>query len=130
MPKMTPTNSPVVLVIEDDPDVRALLKDVLDEGNYEVVAVHDVRAALQLIRTVRVDLVTLDLDLPGLPGKEFVRMLNERVRTPPPIIVITSEGPVSREVRTQVQAIVDKPFDVDDLIAKIRALVAMPSDEA
>jgi DNA-binding response OmpR family regulator len=126
---MTPTNNPVVLVIEDDPDVRALLKDVLDEGNYEVVAVHDVRAALQLIRTVRVDLVTLDLDLPGLPGKEFVRMLNERVRTPPPIIVITSEGPVSREVRTQVQAVVDKPFDVDDLIAKIRALVPMPSDE-
>ena len=126
---MTPTNNPVVLVIEDDPDVRALLKDVLDEGNYEVVAVHDVRAALQLIRTVRVDLVTLDLDLPGLPGKEFVRMLNERVRTPPPIIVITSEGPVSREVRTQVQAVVDKPFDVDDLIAKISALVPMPSDE-
>ena len=127
---MTPTNNPVVLVIEDDPDVRALLKDVLDEGNYEVVAVHDVRAALQLIRTVRVDLVTLDLDLPGLPGKEFMRMLNERVRTPPPIIVITSEGPVSRAVRAQVQAVVDKPFDVDDLIAKIRALVPMPPDEA
>lgn len=127
---MTPTNNPVVLVIEDDPDVRALLRDVLNEDNYEVVAVHDVRAALQLIRTVRVDLVTLDLDLPGLPGKEFVRMLNERTGTLPPIIVITSEGPVSRAVRAQVQAVVDKPFDVDDLIAKIRALVPMPPDEA
>ncbi len=127
---MTPTNNPVVLVIEDDPDIRALLKDVLDEVDYEVVAVHDVRAALQLIRTVRVDLITLDLDLPGLSGKEFVRMLNERVRTPPPIIVITSETPVSREVRAQVQAVVDKPFDIDDLIAKIRALVPMPTDEA
>ncbi len=91
---------------------------------------HDARAALQLMRTVRVELVTLDLDLPGLPGKEFVRILNERVRTPPPIIVITSEGPVSREVRAQVQAVVDKPFDVDDLIAKIRELVSMPTDES
>ncbi len=74
------TNNPVVLVVEDDPPVRGLLGDVLREVGYEVVGVHDVRAALQFIRTIHVDLVTLDLDLPGLPGSELLRMLQERAR--------------------------------------------------
>ena len=120
---MERTNNPVVLVIEDDPDVRELLKDVLDELDYQVVAVHDVRAALQLVRSLRVDLVTLDLDLPGLHGKEFLRAIRERMHALPPVIIITSDTPVSRELRATVQAVVDKPFDVDDLIATIRGLL-------
>jgi two-component system response regulator RegX3 len=118
------TNNPVVLVVEDDPPVRGLLDDVLREVGYEVVGVHDVRAALQFIRTIHVDLVTLDLDLPGLPGSELLRMLKERARAVPPVIIITSDAPVSLGLRGQVQAVLSKPFDIDDLLATIRMLLA------
>jgi DNA-binding response OmpR family regulator len=124
-----PTNNPVVLVVEDDPPVRELLDDVLHEIGYEVVGVHDVRAALQLVRTIHVDLITLDLDLPGLHGSELLRVLQARARRMPPVIIITSDTPVSHELRDQVQAVVAKPFDVDDLIATIRSLLP-EQDEA
>lgn len=117
------TNNPIVLVVEDDPPVRDLLGDVLREVGYEVVGVHDVRAAFQLMRTIHIDLVTLDLDLPGLPGSELLRMLQARARAIPPVIIITSDIPVSHELSDQVQAVVAKPFDVDDLIATIRSLL-------
>jgi DNA-binding response OmpR family regulator len=118
-----PTDNPVVLVVEDDPPVRDLLDDVLHEVGYEVVGVHDVRAAFQLMRTLQVDLVTLDLDLPGLPGSELLNMLQARSRAVPPVIIITSDTPVRLELRDKVQAVVAKPFDVDDLIAIIRTFL-------
>lgn len=117
------TNNPVVLVVEDDPPVRDLLNDVLLEVGLEVIGVHDVRAAFQLMRTIHVDLVTLDLDLPGLHGSELLNMLQRRASLIPPVIIITSDIPVSHELREQVQAVIAKPFDVDDLITIIRSLL-------
>ena len=124
------TNNPVVLVVEDDPPVRELLEDVLDEIDFEVVAVHDGSAALQVIRSLRVDLITLDLDLPGLTGSELLQVIHERVRAVPPVIIITSGAPISRELQAQAQAVVTKPFDVDDLIGIIRELLPRDSGRA
>src|SRR5215210_2255540 len=116
-------NNPVVLVIEDDPPVRELLQDVLDEIDYEVVAVHDGSTALQVMRSLRVDLITLDLDLPGLTGSELLHVIHERVSAVPPIVIITSQAPISRELQAQAQSVVLKPFDVDDLISTIQQLL-------
>ena len=121
------TNNPVVLVIEDDPPVRELLQDVLGEIDYEVVAVHDGSAALQVIRSLRVGLITLDLDLPGLTGSELLRVIHERVSNVPPVIIITSGAPVTRDLQAQAQAVVMKPFDVDELISIIRGLLPAPA---
>ena len=117
------TNNPVILVIEDDPPVRELLQDVLGEVDYEVVAVHDGSMALQVMRSIHVDLITLDLDLPGLSGSELLGIIHTRANAVPPVVIITSGAPISRELQTQVQAVVTKPFDVDDLLTTIRELV-------
>ena len=124
---MARTDNPIVLVIEDDPPVRELLLDVLDEIDYEVVAAPDGAAALQIMRSLHVDLITLDLDLPGLTGSELLRVIHERTSQAPPIIIISSGAPISRELQAQVQAVVNKPFDVDDLIATIRELLPPPT---
>ena len=68
---MPTSDTPVVLVVEDDPPVRELLNEVLEDEGYSVVAVHDGATALQVIDSLRVDLITLDLDLPGLSGSEL-----------------------------------------------------------
>lgn len=117
------TDNPVVLVVEDDPSVRELLADVLDEVDYEVVAVPDGPAALRTMQVLRIDLITLDLDLPGLTGSELLRIIHERPQPVPPVIVITSSAPLSRELQSKVQGVMTKPFDVDDLISMIRKLL-------
>ena len=128
------TDNPVVLVVEDDPPVRELLQDVLGEIDYEVVAVSDAAAALLLMTTVRVDLITLDLDLPGLTGSDFLQLIHSRSSPVPPVIIITSTAPVSRELQARAAAVLTKPFDVDMLIATIRAILleasSPTSDEA
>ncbi len=117
------TDNPVVLVVEDDPAVRELLDDVLGEIDYEVVAVADGGAALRIMQSVRIDLITLDLDLPGLTGGEFLGVIQARERLLPPVVLITSDAPVSRGLQAKVQAVVHKPFDVDELIGTIRGLL-------
>ncbi|HSH80593.1 MAG TPA: response regulator [Herpetosiphonaceae bacterium] len=123
MGRETSTDNPVVLVVEDDPAVRELLDDVLGELDYEVVAVEDGGAALRIMRSVRIDLITLDLDLPGLSGDEFLGVIQGRERLLPPVVLITSDAPVSRGLQSKVQAVVHKPFDVDELIEVIRGLL-------
>ena len=120
------SDNPVVLVIEDDPPVRELIADVLDEIDFEVVAASDGGAALQIMSTLRIDLITLDLDLPGLTGSELLRVIHARAIQTPPVIVITSTAPIGRELQSKVQAVVTKPFDVDDLIATVRKLLPHP----
>ncbi len=123
MGRGTSTDNPVVMVVEDDPAVRELLDDVLGELDYEVVAVEDGGAALRIMRSVRIDLITLDLDLPGLSGDEFLGVIQGRERLLPPVVLITSDAPVSRGLQSKVQAVVHKPFDVDELIEVIRGLL-------
>ncbi len=122
-PEMIKTDNPVVLVVEDDPPVRKLLNDVLQEEGYEVVAVHDGSAALRVLESLKIDMITLDLDLPGLTGSDVVNMLRQRKVNVPPIIVITSYTPVKSHLRRIVQAVLPKPFDVDDLLARVWQLL-------
>jgi CheY-like chemotaxis protein len=117
------THNPVVLVVEDDPAVRELIADVLDEVDFEAVAVADGSTALLTMQTLHVDLITLDLDLPGLSGSELLRIIHERKHPAPPVIVITSSAPISRELQVKAQGTLTKPFDVDDLIGMIRDLL-------
>ena len=120
---MAHTDNPVVLVVEDDPPVRELIDDVLQEEGYDVVAAHDGAAALRVLETLRVDVITLDLDLPGLTGSDFLRLLQRRKLHIPPVIVVTSHTPVSRQLRKMAQSVVAKPFDIDDLLAAIMELL-------
>jgi len=116
-------NNPVVLVVEDDPPVRELLDDVLKDEGYAVVAVHDGTAALRVIDSLRVDLITLDLDLPGLTGSELLHMLRVRKVKIPPVVVITGQAPVRRQIKQMAQAVITKPFDVDELIQVVLQLL-------
>lgn len=120
---MATIDNPVILVVEDDPPVRDLLDDVLKDEGYAVVAVHDGATALQVITSLRVDLITLDLDLPGLTGSELLQILRTRKVQIPPVVVVTAEKPVRRKVRQMAQAVVLKPFDVDELVREVLRLL-------
>ena len=63
---MTHQNRPVIMVVDDDVTIRLLIQDILDDVFYKVMVVADGAAALAAMETVVPDLVTLDLDMPGL----------------------------------------------------------------
>jgi DNA-binding response OmpR family regulator len=118
---------PLVLVADDDADIRDLLQQVLESAGFEVVAVGNGREALELARRRSPDALILDLVLPGLTGWEVAARLAREAGNAPPVVILSAapphlfslpEGTVARFMR--------KPFDPTELVAVVRALTAAP----
>jgi DNA-binding NtrC family response regulator len=115
---------PAILVVDDDPGLRESFRLIL-EDDYDLLEACDGPEGLQMLRTSQVDLVLLDLRLPGMDGLEVlerVKALDEHVE----VILITA----MQTVRTAVAAMklgafdyVTKPFDEDELLPLIRRAV-------
>src|SRR3989442_1949171 len=111
---------PVVLIIDDEPGVRESLR-VLLEGVYEVIEAEAGSKGMEVLHSRRVDVVLLDVCMPGPPGPTFlpqILALDDAVA----VIIITAV----KDVRTAVEAIkggaydyVTKPFDVDEMLALV-----------
>ncbi len=117
-----------VLVVDDEPGVRRLLHANLAARGYAVTTVETGEEALARIGVDAPDLVVLDLMLPGLSGLDVCRGL--RAASPVPILVLSARG----EEQTKVEALdlgaddyLTKPFSVDELLARVRALLRRPA---
>jgi two-component system KDP operon response regulator KdpE len=111
-----------VLIVDDEPQILRALRINLTARQYEVVTAADGGQALTAARESRPDLVVLDLGLPDLDGVEVIRRL--RTWTPVPVIVLSGRSG-SRDKVDALDAGADdyvtKPFNVDELLARIRA---------
>jgi len=128
----TRKNTPRVLLAEDDNDMRTLLAWSLRKYGYEVVECTDGVQLLDnlssfffLEETAAFNLIISDIRMPGVTGLEVLEGMHE-YKTFPPIILITAFG--DEETHTQahqfgVTAIFDKPFNLDDLLAKVQEIV-------
>jgi two-component system alkaline phosphatase synthesis response regulator PhoP len=121
-----------ILVVDDEPTLVATLKYNLEQENYEVATAAGGDEALDIARSVRPDLIVLDLMLPGMNGLEVCRVL--RKDTNIPILMLTAKGAeVDKVVGLEVGAddYVTKPFSMRELVARVKALLrraeAMPS---
>ena len=105
-----------VLIVDDEPPIRKLLRMGLTAQGYHVLEAPDGATALDLIAE-KPDLVILDL---GLPDMEGIRAQNERV----PIVVLSSRGDEAAKVQALdigADDYVTKPFGTDELLARMRA---------
>jgi CheY-like chemotaxis protein len=75
-----------ILVVDDEENIRLLLKEELEDEGYEVITAENAEAALQLIERARPDLVTLDIKMPGEDGLMALRKIRERVYDLPVIL--------------------------------------------
>jgi DNA-binding response OmpR family regulator len=107
-----------VLVIEDEPGIRAVIRELLSEEGYEVLEEEDPVAALTLAEQIRPIVILLDLLLPRGSGTEFLRRYRERVADPAPVIVTTAVSDLPEGVEN-VAAVLPKPFDLDVLLALV-----------
>ena len=111
-----------ILVVDDDPQIRRVMKVILAGERYEVAEARSGEAALAAFRQFLPDLVLLDLNMPGLGGLETCRSI--RGSSEVPVIVLTVRGEESQKVElldAGADDYVTKPFRKQELLARIRA---------
>jgi DNA-binding response OmpR family regulator len=117
-----------ILVVEDDRLVAQFLQRGLEEQGMQVDVVGDGREALERGADPTLDLVVLDLRLPGMAGPEVLRNLRDRgVATP--VLILTAQDAVESKVqalRMGADDYVTKPFAFEELLARIEALARRP----
>jgi len=133
-PEKKPTGGvkTVVLVVEDDADIRELVRLHLEQEGFEVVEAADGRRALDLVRTRRPALVILDLMLPEVPGLEVCRALRAAEETAAvPVLMLTARtDEIDRVLGFEMGAddYVAKPFSPRELMARVKALLRRAHD--
>lgn len=112
-----------VLVADDDRSTRTLIDTALQEAGYDCVLAADGKAALKQARATRPDLVVLDVGMPFMTGDEVHRELRRDPRTRYiPVVFVTAKGTTAEmaaRLRNGADDYVAKPFDVDELVARI-----------
>lgn len=113
-----------VLIVDDDPDIRQLLRQYLEVAGMRPLLAADASEARTTLQQHLVDLVLLDVMLPNESGLDFLRWLREHTRVP--VIMVTALGStIDRVVGLEVGAddYVSKPFEPGELVARIRAVL-------
>jgi DNA-binding response OmpR family regulator len=118
---MESTQKQNILIVEDNENTRRLLETILRSAGYEVTPAPDAEEGLRILSEESVDLVLLDLFLPGADGIQFLRSRAEMEadRQPPVIVVSATEDmdtlrPQLRELGAKMA--LRKPFDVQELL--------------
>ncbi len=116
---------PCILVVDDEPHIRALLTRALEGEGYRVEAAPNAMAALPLVRG-GVDLVISDIMMPGMPGTVLLRTLRD-LDPDVPVLLITGNPTVETVLEAKQNGAVDyirKPINLDDLGRRVRAAVS------
>jgi DNA-binding response OmpR family regulator len=124
---MTGREAPLVLVADDEDDIRSLVSFRLKRAGYDVITAADGEEALVLATTRLPDLVVLDMMMPKATGLEVMRSMREQSTTKDiPIILLTAraqEAEVARGFEAGADDYVKKPFSPQDLQARVQALL-------
>jgi len=116
-----------ILIVDDDPDIRDVLKLTLAEENYEVFEASDGEEALKIINDKRLDLVLLDYKMPKMDGRRVCSIIKgDLLLRHMPVIMLTGKGELDDKI-SGINAGADdyiiKPFEPKELLARIRMIL-------
>lgn len=113
-----------VLIVDDDPAIRGALREILESSNFRVSEAGNGSEMRRSINDNKIDLITLDIGLPGVSGIDLAREI--RVKSNIPLIMVTAlSDEIDRIVGLEVGAddYVVKPFNVREVLARVRAVL-------
>lgn len=113
-----------ILVVDDDPDIRELLRVLLERRDFSVAEAGDGQEALRVFFEERPDLVVLDVAMPGLDGWQTLERIRELSDVP--VVMLTAratEVEKTRGLRSGADDYVTKPFGRQELLARVEALL-------
>jgi len=113
-----------VILVEDDPDIRELIELILTEENYEVISYDRTRDFRNDLGNQRPDLILLDIMLPDGNGIDLCRELKASDSTRHIPVVLMSANYNNIPGNCDAEGFIAKPFDIDDLVSRIRVQVA------
>lgn len=116
-----------VLIVDDEPVLRAVLHEVLVEEGYTVLEAADGRAMLALVERNRPDLVLMDVMMPGLDGRDAYQALRGRPDPAAVPVVMMSAAVHPTGLDPTFAAFVPKPFVLDHLLAVVTRLIGHPA---
>ena len=115
-----------ILVVEDDNTIHKFIKEFLEKGHYIVRSAYSGTEALTIIKNDNIDLILLDLMLPGINGENIVKKVNKTI----PIIVISAKTSSIDKAKVLLDGANDyitKPFEKIELLARIQVQLRMNS---
>ena len=126
--------APKILVVDDEADLVSVLRFGLEVEGFEVISASDGDQGLAMAREAAPALMLLDLMLPKLDGYKVCRALkfDERYRTMPIFILSARSGEEDRRLALEMgaDAFITKPYEMKELVAKIRARLQLPPKKA
>ncbi len=116
-----------ILVVDDEPDLRFILRRIFERAGHDVVDANDGAAALQAVRDWPPDLVVTDMMMPVMGGVELIRRLRaDPVTAGIPILAATGDA----QLAGAADAVLSKPYQSNELLAVVTTLLATKVDRA
>ncbi len=115
-----------ILLVEDNPDNRKLIGWILEDGDYDIVVAESGEEALEVIKAHEIDVVLMDVGLPGMSGEEATRRLRSTEEYKSiPIVAVTAHAlttEVDRIMSAGFNDLITKPIDEEKLLALLASL--------
>ena len=116
-----------ILVVEDDTDIHNIIKEILQKENYKIFDAYSGTEALMILEKENINLILLDLMLPGLSGEEIIKREKNI-----PIIVISAKTSTQDKVNVLLEGANDyitKPFKAEELLARVKVQLRIAVNE-
>ncbi len=124
-------NSPLVLVVDDDPDILDAICDILEAEGYRVARARHGQEALAQVDGERPDVILLDLMMPVMDGVAFAQALRLRpAASSVPIVVISADGNPQRAASVGAIGYLAKPFDIEALLSQVAGITGLATGTA
>jgi len=132
MPETRPRNSPrarkKILLVDDDPAIRKMLGMLLTGEGYSVLLAVDGSESIQVVRATDVDLVLLDLNMPGMDGWQTYEQLAAESPLLPIVVITARPNQSFTALAAGIGALLEKPLDLPKLFLTIRDLLEEPDE--
>ena len=117
-----------ILVVDDEEDIRAVVKDVLENSGFSVVIASGGKEALKLLEKEKFDLALIDFFMPEMSGRELLKKIREnsklkKMKCALLTVATFPERGIEKLKEMGIQDYINKPFDNEDLIKRVKKMI-------